>query len=198
MSQDDVAALILAAGESSRMGQDKALLDYRGKTFLATIIDNVREAGIAEIAVVLGHHAELIQSTVDLNRVRVVLNADYKQGQTSSFQAGLAAWGAATPSAVLLCLVDHPAVSPRTIRRIFEHFRQFPAPVTIPVFQEKRGHPVLIGKELFAGLMALPVSEGANTVIRKYQSATQLLEVEDATILTDIDDPAAYRKLTEG
>ncbi|HUY14455.1 MAG TPA: nucleotidyltransferase family protein [Terriglobia bacterium] len=198
MSQDDVAALILAAGESSRMGQDKALLDYRGKTFLEAIIGNLREAGIAEIVVVLGHHTELIQSTVDLDAVRVVLNPDYKRGQTSSLQVGLAAWSVAGPRAILLCLVDHPAVSPDVMRRILDHYCQSPAPVIIPVFRGKRGHPVLIGRELFAELIALPAQEGANSVIRKYQSATQLLEVEDATILTDVDDPGAYRKLTEG
>jgi molybdenum cofactor cytidylyltransferase len=195
MSQDDVAALILAAGESSRMGQDKALLEYRGKTFLAAIIDHLREAQIREIAVVLGHHAELIQAAVDLSGVRVVLNPDYKRGQTSSLQAGLAAWDAAGPRAVLLCLVDHPAVGPDVIRCILEYFRKFPAPVTIPVFRGKRGHPVLLGQELFAELMSLPPQEGANTVIRNYGARTKLVEVDGDSILADIDDPEAYRKL---
>jgi len=198
VSQDDVAALILAAGESSRMGQDKALLDYRGKTFLAAIIGNLREAGVQEIAVVLGHHAELIQATVNLNGVRVVLNPNYRQGQTSSLQAGLAAWSAAGPRAILLCLVDHPAVSPNVIGAILGRYRQFPVPVIVPAFRGLRGHPVLIGRELFAELIALPAEAGANTVVRKYQSATQMVEVEDDTILIDIDDPVAYSKLTEG
>ncbi|MGH9431145.1 MAG: nucleotidyltransferase family protein [Terriglobia bacterium] len=198
MSQSDVAALILAAGESSRMGQDKALLDYRGKTFLGTIIAHLREAGISEMAVVLGHHAESIRSAVDLTGIRVVLNQDYQRGQTSSLQAGLAAWDAPGPRAVLLCLVDHPAVGASVIAKILERYRQSGAPVVIPVFNGKRGHPVLIGRELFAELRALAVTEGANTVLRQYRSATDFVEVEDPTILMDVDDLGAYRKLTEG
>jgi len=86
-----VAGLILAAGESSRMGRDKALLDYRGRTFLETIIAKLREAGLSRMMVVLGHHAEDIRRVVNLSGVEVVTNHDYLRGQTSSLQVGLMA-----------------------------------------------------------------------------------------------------------
>ena len=86
-----VAGLVLAAGESSRMGRDKALLPYRGRTFLETIVAKLREAGLPRVAVVLGHHADEIRRAVNLQGVEVVTNRDYLRGQTTSLQAGLAA-----------------------------------------------------------------------------------------------------------
>ena len=117
-----IAGLILAAGESRRMGRDKALLTYRGRTFLETIIDNLGAAGIEKITVVLGHHAEAIQRAVNLAAVRVVVNHDYQRGQTSSLQLGLAAAAADSPEAVILCLVDHPAISAEVIVKLRERF----------------------------------------------------------------------------
>jgi molybdenum cofactor cytidylyltransferase len=86
-----IAGLVLAAGESSRMGRDKALLSYGGQTFLEIIVAKLREAGISRVAVVLGHHADEIRRAVSLPAVEVVTNRDYLRGQTSSLQAGLAA-----------------------------------------------------------------------------------------------------------
>src|SRR5690348_3127513 len=81
-SPRSIAGIVLAAGESSRMGADKALLIYRGRTFLDNIISSFREAGMERAVVVLGHHAELIQQLTDLSTVDVVVNQDYRRGQT--------------------------------------------------------------------------------------------------------------------
>jgi len=190
-----IAGLILAAGESSRMRTDKALLAYRGRTFLETIILNLRHAGIEKIAVALGHHAEEIQRAVDLTGVQAILNRDYRRGQTSSLQAGLAALQEFSPEAVILCLVDHPAVSTEVIRKLRERFEQVRAPVVIPTCQGQHGHPVVIGRELFPELLALGPDEGANTVVRRYRDAAQFVEVDDRGILLDVDDPETYKRL---
>jgi molybdenum cofactor cytidylyltransferase len=75
-----IAGLILAAGESRRMGRDKALLTFRGRTFIENILQNLRAAGIERVTVVLGHHADLIQSKVNLASAQVVVNPDYQHG----------------------------------------------------------------------------------------------------------------------
>src|SRR5690348_9511499 len=106
-----ITGLILAAGESSRMGRDKALLPYGGSTFLEHIVGTLHGAGIEHVTVVLGHHASEIQSGVNLHRAQVVLNQNYRQGQTSSLQAGLRSIDQEVVQAVILCLVDHPLVS---------------------------------------------------------------------------------------
>jgi molybdenum cofactor cytidylyltransferase len=188
-----IAGLILAAGESSRMGRDKALLIYHGRTFLETIIAALRAAGAERIAVVLGHHAEEIQSRVKLTDVEVVVNREYRRGQTSSLQAGLAALEESR--AIILCLVDHPAITVHVMKRLLEAFDQPDASVVIPTFQGQRGHPVVIGRRLFPELLALSPDAGANSIIRKYRDATQFVEVEEPGILLDIDDPETYQRL---
>ena len=191
-----IAGLILAAGESSRMGQDKALLTYRSRTFLETVIQTLRDADVSRVAVVLGHHAEEIQRGVKLEDVEVVINPEYRRGQTSSFQVGLRALDSPDLEAVVLCLVDHPLISADTVRALVTSFRRSGAPVVIPTFQDQRGHPVLSGRTLFSELLSLDPSEGADTVIRKYRDATQFVEVNDSGILLDVDDSDVYRRLS--
>lgn len=192
-----IAGMILAAGESTRMRRDKALLIYRGRTFLETIRQNLSAAGIERIVVVLGHHADLIQSKVNLELAQVVVNQDYARGQTSSLQAGLEALAADRPDAVMLCLVDHPAVSAEVMATLAARFESTHAPVAIPTFQGERGHPVLISHALFPELRALLPVEGANTVIRKYREATEFVEVDNRGILIDVDEPRTYEGLEE-
>ena len=192
-----IAGLILAAGESSRMGADKAVLTYRGGTFLGTVFNVLRDAGIERIAVVLGHHAEQIERAVNLPCAEFILNPNYLRGQTSSLQAGLRALATPECEAIVLCLVDHPQVSPATVRQLITAFQRSLAPVVIPTHQNRRGHPVLIARSLFAELSRLDPDTGANTVLRQRRQATQFVEVSDAGILVDVDDRETYRRLQQ-
>lgn len=192
-----IAGLILAAGESTRMGTDKALLTYRGRTFLEHIVATLREAEVGRVAIVLGHHADEIRSSVCLEGVEVVINPQWRRGQTSSLQAGLRALETPHLEAVVLCLVDHPAVSAGTVRGLIAGFRETGAPVVIPTYQSRHGHPVVIGRALFEELRSLKPEEGANTVIRKHREATKFVQVQDAGILLDIDAPETYRRLSQ-
>jgi len=191
-----IAGLILAAGESSRMGTDKATLTYRGQTFLELIVQTLREVGIDPIAVVLGHHAQEIQRHVKIEAAQVVINPDYTSGQTSSLQVGLRSLIADNLEAIVLCLVDHPAVSAETVRRLVATFRECGAPVVIPTCRGRRGHPVLIGRQVFGELLRLASDTGADSVLRKYRQATQFVEVEDEGVVIDVDDPESYQRLT--
>lgn len=195
MKRGEVAGLVLAAGESSRMGADKALLPFRGSTFIEVIVRNLRAADIERIAVVLGYHAEEIKHRANLTGVEVTVNANYREGQTSSLQAGLRALQATALEGVLLCLVDHPAVSAEVMRRLCKGYFDSRAPVTIPVFQGRRGHPVVISRVLFQDLLNLKPNEGANAAIREQFSAACWVEIPDSTILLDIDEPEDYERL---
>lgn len=190
-----IAGLILAAGESSRMGMDKALLTYRGRTFLETILATIRGADLKRIAVVLGHHAEEIRRAVKLDSIEVVINPDYLRGQTSSLQAGLRALESDDLEAVVLCLVDHPTVAAGTVQKLLARFRQSGSRVIIPTFQGRHGHPVLISRAMLEELKDLGSDEGANGPIRGHRDDTQFVEVDDGGILLDIDDPETYRSL---
>jgi len=200
--------LILAADESSRMaplGIHKALLEYRGRTFLETIVTTLRGAGVQRILVVVGHRAEEIQGQLagrprEMDGVEWVVNRDYRRGQASSLQAGLKALAAGDVNvaveAVVLCLVDHPAVGAETVRAVIRAFQQSGAPVVVPTYHGQRGHPVLINRSLFAALVSLPPDAGANMFIRQHRDATQFIEANDAGILVDVDDPGSYSRLS--
>ncbi|HTG62677.1 MAG TPA: nucleotidyltransferase family protein [Terriglobia bacterium] len=193
-----IAGIVLAAGESSRMGTDKARLGYKNSTFLETILNTLGAAGVERVAVVLGHHAEEIRRTMNLGGAEVSINGDYRRGQTSSLQTGLKALEGTELEAVIVCLVDHPAVSAHTLRRLVDSFSASRPPVVIPTYQGRRGHPVVIGRPLFDELKSLGPDAGANTVVHKYQAAAQFVEVNDPGVLLDIDDPESYRRLIEG
>lgn len=190
-----IAGLILAAGESSRMGRDKALLDFRGQSFLETAVTTLKSACIAPVVVVLGHHAEEILRATDLEAVQVVVNENYSLGQTSSLQAGLRAMADLEIEALILWLVDHPAVQSETVMKLIAEFQNSRAPVIIPRYQRERGHPVLISRALFTELLELTPGDGANTVIRKHRDKTHWVEVDDPGVRKDIDDPESYRNL---
>jgi molybdenum cofactor cytidylyltransferase len=195
-SPEAIAAIVLAAGESSRMGTDKALLMYRGRTFLENIISSLHDAGVGRVVIVLGHHAELIRQRIDLATVEVVVNQDYGRGQTSSLQAGLRALTGNQPHGVIICLVDNPVFSADTARKLIQNFSFTGRSIVIPQIDGKHGHPVLLGRELFSKLLALGPHQGADTVVHQYRGKTEFVDVADPGILIDVDDPQSYRNLT--
>jgi molybdenum cofactor cytidylyltransferase len=184
------AGLILAAGESSRMGSPKALLTYRGETFLDRLI-GLFAPRCSSVVVVLGAVAADIRARISRPAV-IAVNPEYRLGQTSSMQCGLRALGAAP--GVLFTLVDHPAVDVRTLDALVNGDPA--ALVRVPRYQGRRGHPVWFSGALIPEFLALAPDGAAREVVRAHDAETQFLDVDDAGILADIDDPAAYRVLT--
>ena len=127
-----------------------------------------------------------------------MVNPDYQRGQTSSMQCGLRAVPA-DAEGVLFTLVDHPAVAPATLDALLagSDRRSAPGPlVRVPRYQGRRGHPIWFSRELIAEFLALPEDGAARDVVRSHAAQTEFLDVDDAGILADIDDPAAYGRLT--
>jgi molybdenum cofactor cytidylyltransferase len=175
------------------MGSPKALLDYRGETFLDRLIGLFTP--YCRPAVVLGAAAESIRA--GLARAAgadIVLNPDYALGQLSSLQCGLRAI-APDAEAVLFTLVDHPAVAESTVAALARE----PAPLLrIPRYGGRRGHPIAFGRALAAELLALPAGATARDAVHAHLSDAEYIDVDDPGVLADIDDPAAYRALTGG
>jgi molybdenum cofactor cytidylyltransferase len=192
-----VAGIILAAGESRRMGFPKALLRYRDETFLDTLIGQFA-ARCQPVIVVLGAQAERIREHT-LRPATFVINADYQRGQTGSMQCGLRAVPAGVEG-VLFTLVDHPAVSPATLDALLGGAAPVIEPggplVRVPRHQGRRGHPIWFSSQLIAEFLELPENGAARDVVRGHAAQTEFLDMDDAGILADIDDPEAYVRLT--
>jgi CTP:molybdopterin cytidylyltransferase MocA len=189
-----IAGIILAAGASSRMGTPKALLDYRGETFLGRLIRVL--GGVCDpVIVVLGYHADEIRPGV--RGARTVVNPDPSRGQLSSLQTALAEVPK-DAEGFLFVPVDCPAVEPETVRRIVEALRSPEKPfLVIPRCDGHRGHPVCARRELIAEFLALPSEGQAKEVVHRHADRTHFLDTADAGVLSDIDDPEAYRILQE-
>jgi molybdenum cofactor cytidylyltransferase len=188
------AGLILAAGESCRMGSPKALLEYRGETFLDRLIGLFAPHCATVIAVLGAHAAEIRAGLQGASPVRLVENADYRAGQLSSMQCGLRAVPAEADD-VLFTLVDHPAVTAETIARLVDGPS---ALLRIPRYGDQRGHPILFSRALAAEFLALPLSASARDVVARHAADSIFIDVDDPGILADIDDAEAYARLSAG
>jgi molybdenum cofactor cytidylyltransferase len=187
-----INVIILAAGESKRMGKTKALLPFGETTFLGQIISVVESSDVDSVSVVLGADAERIKKTVDLSGIEVVINRDYKKGQLSSLIAALENLLPAT-EAILVCLVDNPFISKIVINQIVNKFRETGSPIVIPVFEKKRGHPTLFAASLLKELLNAPVDEGARYVVKSNAEKVEEVEVDDRKALVGINTPEDYR-----
>jgi CTP:molybdopterin cytidylyltransferase MocA len=185
------AGLILAAGESRRMGTPKALLQYREESFLDTLI-GLFEQHCVPVIVVLGAAGESVRAATR-RQATFVQNGHWESGQTSSMQCGLRAMPAEAEG-VLFTLVDHPAVKMETIDALLTPGR---ALLRVPRYQGRNGHPIWFSRGLIPGFLALAESGAARDVVRSHASVTEFVDVDDPGVLADIDDVAAYRALLE-
>jgi len=188
-----VAGLILAAGESRRMGFPKALLRYREETFLDRLA-GLFAARCSPVIVVLGAEAERIRASLH-PAATFVVNPDWARGQTTSMQCGLRAVPPETDG-VLFTLVDHPAVAPATIDALLAG--PTTALLRVPRYHGRRGHPIWFSRALIPEFLALPETGAARDVVRRHAAETDFLDVDDPGILADIDDPEAYLGLAGG
>ncbi|HEY2843125.1 MAG TPA: nucleotidyltransferase family protein [Bryobacteraceae bacterium] len=191
-----IAGIILAAGASSRMGTPKALLDYRGETFVARLV-RVLGKTCDPVIVVLGYGADVLRPEVP-PPARVVVNPDPGRGQLSSLQTALGALPA-NAGGFAFIPVDSPAVEEDTVATLARAFEQRDASTlfVIPRQDGKRGHPVFATPSIAAELLALSPTAEAREVVHAHVNRTQYVDVDDSGIFTDVDDPEAYRRLKE-
>lgn len=191
-----IAGIILAAGASRRMGMPKALLDYRGETFVGRLV-RVLGAGSPQVIVVLGYQAEEIRPRVP-GTAKIVVNPDPSRGQLSSLQTALGALPAEAEGFGFIP-VDCPAVEAGTVEKLARAFEERnPSTLfVIPRQSGRRGHPVLAARSVAAEFLALPPTAEARDVVHAHVDRTEYVDVDDVGIFTDVDDPEAYRQLQE-
>jgi molybdenum cofactor cytidylyltransferase len=186
-----IAAIVLAAGASTRMRRQKLLLPMGdGRPLVRLAVEQVLAAGVDDAVVVLGREAEAVALALAGLPVRTVVNPRFAEGQATSLRAGLDALRPGTEAAVI-ALGDQPLPDPSIIRRLVATFRASGRPVVVPVYRDGRGNPVLFAVALFDELRAVTGDRGGRGVIAR--DPTRVAEVPvDAPMPADIDTPEDY------
>lgn len=187
-----IAAVILAAGMSTRMGSVKQLLPWKNDTMLGSTIDLYTKSEVDKIIVVVGYCAAEIIKTLKDKPVKWVINEEYETGMASSLRAGIKA----LQEEERICLIglgDTPLLQVSTIKDIIKTHRKYGNKVVAPYYRGKKGHPILITSELYAELLNVQGDVGARTVINAQYDEVYPLEVDDEGVIIDLDTPESYR-----
>lgn len=188
-----VAAIVLAAGESSRMGRPKPLLPLDGTTFLGHLLAELGASRISRTVVVLGHHPEVILDAMPEVRSIAVENPDYPLGQLSSLQVGLRAIGEDVDAA-LMCLADHPFITRELLDALLQAHERTHRAIVVPTYGGGRGHPTLFARRLFGELLDAPLDQGARFVVRSHADEVLDLPTDEPGVLADVDTPEQYEQ----
>lgn len=183
-----VEAILLAAGESRRMGFPKPLLRLGSRTFVEVLIAAILP-NVARLIVVVGAHGSAVREAIPADPgILVVDNPGYLRGQLSSIKAALPHVGPRA-SGALIHLADHPMVHAATFAAVIEGYRRLGKPIAIARHQGRRGHPVVFARELFGELAAAPDEQGARVVVGADPARVAYIDVDDPGVLTDLDTP---------
>ena len=188
-----LAALIVAAGFSSRMQKFKPLLPMRTSTVIECTIDAFLDAGITDIVVVIGHNADLIRPVLEQKNIKWVYNPNYEEGMYTSIKVGVEEL-AAEFDGFFMMPADIPFVSAKTIRQIGETFLAADYSVVYPVYNGRRGHPPVISMRLSHEILTYDGTGGLKTLLSKSSDSAYHLEVDDEGVLIDLDTIETYNQ----
>ena len=191
MAVKQVAGVVLAAGESRRMGRLKALLPFGNRTVIEQVLHPLLQLDLVSITVVLGHRAEEIAAVLKALPVHLVTNPHYRDGMTTSVQAALHHI-TPLPDAYLLALVDQPQLGITPVQRVLTAFDQTDKGFVIPTWNGKRGHPIILAARYRQEVLALGPDQGLNLVTRSHPDDTLELPMSDDDILRDMDYQEEY------
>lgn len=184
-------AVILAAGESRRMGKPKQLLPFGSRTMLQSVIDAFTTPKVDQILVVLGHKADEIAPTI--RGATTVPNPHYRRGMFSSVQAGLRALPAKT-KLVLIALCDQPRLQRATVETLVDKFHKERHKILVPSLRGRQGHPLLFSARYVPEILAMDESLTLKHFLANHPDELARLVVEDEGVLLDIDDRETYER----
>jgi molybdenum cofactor cytidylyltransferase len=192
-----LAAIILSAGASSRMGRPKALLSYREGTFLEHLIQITHHPRIGVTRVVLGAGAEEIRDIAKLDPSVVVLNSNWEEGQLSSIREGIRSLDEMETDGMILCPVDHPLVSAELVSDLIGQFYSEGKSIVLPTYKGRRGHPVIFSSALYGQLLAAPPDKGARAVVWAHAADVREVPTEEEGVVLNINDPDMLQRAIE-
>lgn len=198
MKADEIYGVILAAGESSRLGFPKQLLPFRDKTILGIAIENVLKSQLKKIFLVLGYKASVIKKSLNSlirnKKIKILINRNFKKGKATSIQLALKK---VPPSCqgIMFILGDKPLVDRELINQLLKIFQQKGTLLAFPVYQRQRGNPVIFHKKLFPELLKLKGDYGGQKLIRKYWNSAAKLKLKSWDSQLEVDSWEDYLKL---
>lgn len=188
-----ITAIVLAAGESKRMGEPKMLMPWGKSTVLQTVISTLQLSGMDDILVVTGGARQQVESLVG-RTVQTIFNKDYASKEMLlSIQVGLQA-KMREASAALICLGDQPQVQERSVRGIIEAWNQNRSRIIVPSFEKRRGHPWLIAREYWDDILRMDTNKSMRDFFAQHKSDIFYVNVDTSSILQDLDTPDDYIK----
>ena len=191
-----ISAIILAAGESRRMGvKNKLLLPISGEVLIRNFVKSVCASNVAEVVVVVGHEAEKIEGVLQGQPVRFVENLRYMEGMTSSIQTGIQT-ASAESEGLMICLADQPFIETSDFNRLIHEFTDLfdskSSLIIVPVFKGQRGNPVLFSCQ-FRDIILQHTDEGCRDIVLKHPECVREVEMGNDNVLQDVDTPEDYK-----
>jgi molybdenum cofactor cytidylyltransferase len=194
-TRDEVAAILLAAGRSERMGAAKQLLPFGEKTVVETCIDYLREAGIRDIVVVLGHHAEKTRNQLRSTSVSFAVNPDPASEMNVSISCGVSALSLKA-KATIIALVDQPAIPAEVVVTLCSEWSRG-ARLVVPTWKDRGGHPVLVDLSFREQLLSLDPGRGLKKLFDEHRTEVLRVAVDSPYVARDMDTWDDYRALYE-
>jgi len=191
LGDEMIGAVVLAAGESERMGKNKLLLEIEGKKVIDLVIEALKNVA-DDIIVVLGHKPERLIPILKGQGVRWTVNKNYREGMTSSFKKGLQE--TKDSEAVFLVLGDQPSINRNFLIGMVEAWKEKGAKIVSPVYKGKKGHPVLFDRSLFDEIISLKKGEIIRDIIHRHGGELRLIEAGEWSVM-DMDTPEGFEKM---
>ncbi len=185
--------MILAAGESRRMGTPKLLLPFKGKTMIETLVHEVLRSKSDKTMVVLGAEKEKIERIISPLPVAIVVNTRYEEGMLSSIQSGFEALPDEV-DAVLVCLGDQPLIPFFVLDKLIEAYKDTKKGIILPIYKKSRGHPILIDLKYKNEIKRISPDIGLRALVHDHPQDVMEVVVDAPQILKDIDKPEDYMR----
>lgn len=192
---DQIAAVVLAAGQSRRMGTPKLVLPWGSRTVISQVVQTLLDGGISEIVVVTGGAGEAVEAVLKDAPVKLVPNPEFAHSEmVASLQIGIRSL-APTCKVALIALGDQPTIDKEVVQKLADAYKKTGASIIIPSYQMRRGHPWLVVRSLWPDILALSENQTMRDFLRLHEDRISYIQVSTHGIFLDLDTPEDYDRL---